>query len=306
MKYYNLYQKRVGLKGTSFKEVAKNEMAETMNAEFESILGHTEGFLNFKEPFDVVLTTTTNALTRTALLRPKTTLQSGDYLTLEGETWIVRGVNSTRPSMTAELFLCNQTFNLAGVDEPIYCYNNSTTFGTKGVSDIGHFQELDSKTRLYFQRNSITEQIKIGHRLMFANEYLFKVSDINDLVYPGMYIVTCEVDSALDMDDFENNLAYNEGTTLPPAVEEDPILYLEITGASQIRKGFKTRYKVNSPIKGEWLLDDPSLGQLNVISDQEVEFIAGQRAGWAELCFATRSQQEPFTVSKAHVDIMIY
>ena len=307
MRYLDLYKKRVGLKGHSFKEVAKNEMNDTINAEFESILGHAEGFLNFKDPFDVVLQTTTNPLTRTAILRPETLLKSGDYLTLEESVWIVKGVNPTRPSATAELFLCNQTFRLSGVEESIYCYCNNSTFGTKGFVDNGHFGELDSKTRLYVQRNEATSQLKIGHRLMFMSEYLFKIIEINDFVYPGLYIITCDIESALNMDDFENNLAYNEVLTpsiQPEAPEVTPLLTLE--GPSELRKGSVTRYHVNSNQPGEWALDDESMGKLIAISDNEVEFVAGKNVGWVELSYTMRQQQAPFEVLRVALDIMIY
>lgn len=303
MRYFDVYKKRASLHGTSYKEIALNKSKQQLNDKFATILGHTEALLNFKDEIDFVHETTSNVFVSSALLRPDTLLNSGDYLTFNHKTWIVRSLNSDKLSPEAELYLCNQTFRLKGVEEPIYCYSNSSTFGTKGVEDTGKFNELDSKTRLYFQHNAQTEQIKVGHRLMFMNRYVYKINEIDDLVYPGMFIATCSIESHLEMDDFENNLAYNEGQPMESASIPAS---LEIDGVDQLKKSTTERFTVEGDWVGEWSLDDESYATLQVINEREVELTTLKKSGWIELRFSTTHPTNPFEVYVATKEILIY
>lgn len=304
MSYLDRYRKRVGQHGTTHKEQMMNEEKEWLEEGFNDVLGHVDAFLNKEEPIDLVIQSTTNNLTKSAMLRPSDIerVGSGAYLSFDGDTWIVRSTNKSRLSPIAELYLCNQVINFPNMEEGVPCYANSTSFGTKGIADTDKFYELDSKTRLYIQRNEITEKLYLGYRFMLAHRNVYEITEIDDMVYPGLYIVTCKLVELCDMDDTENNLAYN-GIPLQP--EDKPIIPLEIVGEEQVKRRSIHTYQILGAEGGEWSIDNPSLADLVVLDNQTVELHFKSKADWVELKFTTRHQEELMDVYEASLDILI-
>ena len=113
MGYLDHYRKRAALHGTTYREVMMNQEVEVFERDFTDILGWRMAQLNEQENMDVVIQSTTNNLTKSALLRPSDLerVRSGSYLTFDDETWIIRSINKSRLSPVAELYLCNQLIN---------------------------------------------------------------------------------------------------------------------------------------------------------------------------------------------------
>ena len=65
---------------------------------------------------------------------------------------------------------------------------------------------------------------------MFAHRYVYKITEIDDLVFPNMLTIVAERDETMPMDDFVNNIAWNPYET--PDQAED---ISEIMGSEKIK-----------------------------------------------------------------------
>lgn len=304
MGYLDRYRKRAALHGTTYREVMMNQEVEVFERDFTDILGWRMAQLNEQENMDVVIQSTTNNLTKSALLRPSDLerVGSGSYLTFDDETWIIRSINKSRLSPVAELYLCNQLINFPHAEKGVPCYANSTSFGTKGLTDTDKFYELDSKTRIYIQRNELTETLTLGYRFMLSHRYVYQITEIDDMVYPGMYIVTCKMVELCDMDNPELNLAYNGNPLKEPKPEPIP---LQLVGEPQVKRGSTHIYEIVGAVGGEWSLDNPQLATLYPLDETHVEVRFHSKSDWVELKFVTRHQEDLIEVMEASLDILI-
>lgn len=304
MSYLDRYRKRVSQHGTSYKEIALNQEREDLEANFTTILGHVEAQLNQKDSVDLVLQSTTNFFTKSAMLRPSDVnrVKSGDYLMFDDEFWLTLTVNKTRLSPVAELYFCNQRLCFPHVPEGVPCYASSTSFGTKGIANIDKFYELDSKTRLYVQKNEITNQLYLGYRFMFEHQQVYEITEIERAIYSGVYVITCRMVELCDMDDTKNNLAYNKR---PLECPEPPKQSLEILGSTTVKRKTSEIYRIAGAVAGEWFIDNPKLADLIVLDDQSVELRFGSTSDWLTLTFASRRPEAPFEVEEATLDILI-
>ena len=232
---------------------------------------------------DVAVRSGTSELQKYIFFRPDTRVKTGSYISYNDKTYIVREVNIDVNTPKGDCYYCNQAISFKGLDEDIPCYSNSTTYGSKGILDQNKFYELDSKTKVYIQRNKHTETLRIGQRIMFANEYVYKITEIDDLVFKGMYTIVCQRDEILPMDDFENNIAYNEFQTEVDKPETPSPDNVDITGETKIKIGNEYTYTLTQAVEGcQWLIDDESIATIVSASDDSVT-IAGAVTGWITL-----------------------
>lgn len=268
MSYFELYKKRLNKNGNTVREKRLNESIATLNRNFTLMQGYKRGIKvgsediseNHKltgEQIDVVVRSGTEELKKDLLLRPETKIDNGTYLILNDQRkYIVNTVNNDGILPVAHCYLCNSEIRMKGcpVDFPIY--ENSTTFGTKGIVDNGgsKFLELDSKTRAYLQFNEYTSRIPLGYRFIFKNKYVFSVTEIDHMVYDHL-IMTMKITERHPNDDFENNIAWNEKeidfSDLTPVESQKETDSVFIDGSSSIRIGGMSEYFTNG--KGaEW------------------------------------------------------
>ena len=302
MSYLKAYKRRVSKRGTTYLENSENQGREHLEREFTNIAGYNRAILNKDGEIDIIVESTQNSLNKYALLRPSAELKNGDYLTFNKQTWIVRSTDYANLNPKSEIFLCNQKLTLKNPYIQIPCYINTTTYGTKGVVSAEKFYESDSKIKMYIQRNELTEGIKEGYRFILTNRYVYKVTGIEDVTYPGMFTITCEHEESLEMDDFANNLAYNDGDTV-----SKPATKVEIVGETQIKKSSQYTYQLsNQDIMGEWSIDDETLATIEQVNGNEITLKTSKKSGWIELKFVARDSQEPIEVIETKLDIMIY
>lgn len=300
MKYFEVYKKRLNRDGDNLREKREKDSRDTLDRNFNLINGYKKCLLlepedvniNFgiKKPFDVVVKSGTEELKKDFMLRPNSKVQNGSYITIDGEdrTYIVNITNYDGTLPVAHCYLCNEKIRLKGcpVDFPIY--ENSTTFGTKGIVDNGgsKFLELDSKTRAYLQYNKFTERIPLGYRFIFKNRYVFSVTEIDHMVYEHL-IVTMKITEKHPNDDFENNIAWNEQPIDFSDLLQDKAHNetLHIDGSSSVRVGKMEDYFIN------WSLVDWSYsgdGEIEIVSqDEECVTILGVKKGIVTLSATT-------------------
>lgn len=284
----------MGSKGATHKEATMTRDTAYLEQRFHQIYGHREAMLNEHSLEDVVIQSASNPLTCSGMLRPSSTVKSGDYLAFEGKTWIVRGINTLRLSPVAELYLCNQSFKLAGVENPILCYFNSATSTGQSLTTADKFYELDSKVTLYVQLNELTKCLTTGYRLII-NRRVYKITGINDSTYPSLLMVGCELTDKLEMDNIEEGLAYN-GDTVPSTPMD-----LNIFGEEKVKCGSIHRYELSQAVEGEWMVDNPKLAILTIVAPHMVEVEFLNKSDWVELTFIPSDSSNPVVK-----DILIY
>lgn len=285
MSYLDIYKKRVGNSGTNVLETRTNIGKRQINYNFTKAHGYYkaklyETYADDGKDIDIVVKSTTSGLEKSIMFRPDTEVGTGAYVSYNKRTYIIREVDVDQIIPKATAFLCNRHINIKGYNKDLPCYTNSTTYGSKGILDQGKFYELDSKTKIYIQSNEVTETIKIGQRIMFANRYVYKITEIDDLVFPNMLSIVAERDETLPMDDFENNLAWNEHDSHEEPKQVSRVMGSKITGSEKIKFNESDIYTINKPVA--WRIDDETIATIVSKTETKVE-IRGIKRGWVTL-----------------------
>ena len=125
---------------------------------------------------------------------------------------------------------------------------------------------------------------------------------MEDVTFPGFFALTCENEEALEMDDFENNLAYNEGDNVSL-----PTLELKINGEAQIKKNSEYTYQINSSnLQGTWIIDDETLATIVSSNHEQVTIKTNKVAGWIELKYVAEHIEDASNYEEVIMNIMIY
>lgn len=285
MSYLDVYKKRVRGQGESILEARTNAGKLYANRNFTNAHGYNKAIIYTSyadegSDIDVIVESLNSELEKDLIFRPDTKVGTGAYITYNDKFYIIREVDEDQITPKATAFLCNRHINLKGVEKNIPCYTNSTTYGSKGILDQGKFYELDSKTKIYVQLNEVTKTIKIGQRVMFANRYVYKITEIDDLVFPNMLTIVAERDETLPMDDFENNLAWNSDNNGEKPKQVSRTLGNKIVGNEKIKFNKSDVYTINKPVA--WSIDDETIATIVSKTETKVE-LRGIKRGWVTL-----------------------
>lgn len=287
MSYLELYKKRMSGSNTSVHEQRTTISQNQAHRNFTLAQGYFPATLKEygkrEEPVDVIVRSGTSELQKYLLFRPESDVDTGAYILYNKKTYIVKEVNKDAILPKADCYLCNRELNFKDIDYPMPCYTNSTTYGSKGIVDQGKFYELDSKTKIYIQLNDITKRLRIGQRVMFANRYVYKITEIDDLVFPNMLTLVAERDETMPMDDFANNIAWNAYET-PDKPEETS----EIMGSEKIKLNASGIYTCTTEVT--WSIDEPTIATIVNQTETEVE-LRGIKRGWVTLTATSKSGQ---------------
>lgn len=295
MSYFDIYKKRLMATGLSGMDARQNESVAYAEKYFTQTAGYKRAMQNFETEIDIVVESTLTSLEKKIHLRPSAEVDSGDYITYSGRTYIIRSVNFDQITPVAHAFYCNQSFRLPNVQEPILCYSNSTTYGNKGIVDVNSFSQLDSKTKIYVKRTDATNNIVLGTRIMFNHKYVYKITECDDVVFPGMLIMVAQREEELVMDDYENNLAYNndDKVIIPPISQAE----IKIGGVDKIKIGAEETFVTKENVV--WEIDGQD-GVVVVARSPRSITLRGVGATWVVLIANIDG------VARGKKDIMIY
>ena len=229
--YSDRYRQRVS-RGTdgSARSLRMKQAKDTYNRNFKDIIGYLQAeyldadMVNNNEsvkPLDIVISTNTNGYERVISCRPDTLLKVGTYIYYEEmgvkKTAIIRELLKAEPIPTYKAFECSQTLTIKNCPYPFPCFSYNSTYSSKGLIDTDRNYILDSRNKLYIQKNEFSCRLwenYHGYRIILGDDdgtVVFKITEMDDFSYKGMFIVSLKVEQRHHLDGVENKLwAYNE------------------------------------------------------------------------------------------------
>ena len=290
-RYSEMYRQRVA-KGTngSARQIRLQQAKDNYDRNFKDIMGYLQAeyldadMVNNSElakPLDIVISTNTNGYERLISCRPDTLLKVGTYIYYEEmgikKVAIIRELLKSEPIPTYKAFECSQTLTIKNCPYPFPCFSYNSTYSSKGLIDTDRNYILDSRNKLYIQKNEFScrlwEQYH-GYRIILGDDdgtVVFKITEMDDFSYKGMFIVSLKVEQRHHLDGVENKLwAYNEKeidfSDLGGSEEEgvEVIKPLEIMSEMYYRVGDTFEMIATKPVN-EWNYD------LSFFSTLEIE-----------------------------------
>ena len=290
-RYSEMYRQRVA-KGTngSARQIRLQQAKDNYDRNFKDIMGYLQAeyldadMVNNSElakPLDIVISTNTNGYERLISCRPDTLLKAGTYIYYEEmgikKVAIIRELLKSEPIPTYKAFECSQTLTIKNCPYPFPCFSYNSTYSSKGLIDTDRNYILDSRNKLYIQKNEFScrlwEQYH-GYRIILGDDdgtVVFKITEMDDFSYKGMFIVSLKVEQRHHLDGVENKLwAYNEKeidfSDLGNSEEEgvEVIKPLEIMSEMYYRVGDTFEMIATKPVN-EWNYD------LSFFSSLEIE-----------------------------------
>ena len=152
------------------------------------------------------------------ITKPYVALPIGSYVRYNDVTCIIRenllDPQDVMPSYKA--FICTTELRLKGCpfSFPVYAFNSS--YSSKGLVDYDKLMGLDSRNKLYIQKNKYTVRLYQHHRnyriAVGDNEtqYYYFITEMDDISYPGMFVISLKIDEKHPND--EGFYAFNEHT----------------------------------------------------------------------------------------------
>lgn len=150
------------------------------------------------------------------ITKPYVTLPIGSYVRYNDVTCIIRenllDPQDVMPSYRA--FVCTTELRLKGCPFafPVYAFNSS--YSSKGLIDLDKVMGIDSRNKLYIQKNKYTVRLYEHHRnyrIIIGDEetqYYYFITEMDDISYPNMFVISLKIDEKHPNDD--SFYAYNE------------------------------------------------------------------------------------------------
>ena len=220
------YKKRLKLSNRGIKD--KRRKAAELNNElaWELADGHQDGLvltrnevddnLDEWENMDILVRHALTGQEKKIITKPNVNLPIGSYVRYNDITCIIRenllDPKDVMPSYKA--YICTTELHLKGCPFtfPVYAFNSS--YSSKGMVDYDKVWGIDSRNKLYVQKNKYTVRLYEHHRnyrIIIGDEetkYHYFITEMDDISYPGMFVISLKVDERHPND--EGFYAYNE------------------------------------------------------------------------------------------------
>ena len=221
---YERYILRMTTINAGIVEERKKQAKQQIIAAFETADGYQLGECLVRDggwgKHDFLLKHTLTGQEKKVVLRPDKDLPIGTYLKYtvgdREETVILRERildDSLMPSYKA--YICQDTLRIKGFPiEGFPCYGFNSSYSSKGMIDNDVIYTLDSRNKIYVQKNEYTVKLfekHRGYRIILGDEetkYNYFITEMDDISYPGMFIISLKIDEKHPNDD--GFYAYNE------------------------------------------------------------------------------------------------
>ena len=224
--YFDVYKKRMASKSSTSREVREQTVRSTLDRNFVLMDGYVVGtyiarsqvdddtYQNETKEIELAMRTSTNSYERYLTFRPETEVAVGTYIKVGNETLVVRERQTIEPLPVYRAFACNQVLKLKDCPFEFPCFSYNSTYSSKGIIDIDRAYGLDSRNKIYVQKNKFSNRLlehHRGYRIRLGDEdgyYSFYITEMDDLSYKGMYIISLKIDEIHPSD--EGAYCYNE------------------------------------------------------------------------------------------------
>lgn len=271
MPTFDIYKKRLKSSNRHIKE--QRRQAADLNNELAWNLadGHHDGKvltrnqvdndIQFWDDMDILVRHALTGQEKKIITKPYIELPIGSYVMYENKTCIIRenilDPNDVMPSYKA--YVCTTNLYLEGCPYtfPVYAFNSS--YSSAGLADYDKVLGLDSRNKLYLQKNKYTVRLFENHRsyrvIVGDNEtkYYYFITEMDDISYPGMFVVSLKIDERHPNDsDFyaynENKIDFSDLIENQKPEEEQPEEPLQFECENYYKVGDTIEIKCNKEI----------------------------------------------------------
>lgn len=292
------YQKR--LKGRNNRILQVRRDAANLNNELafhlgdgykqgSTLLSRTQIDVNADEwlPFEIAVKNTLTGQEKKVVTRNEAGLKIGSYVKYpdgdEDVTLIIRerlmDNSDVMPSYKA--YVCQSMLRLKGCPYEFPTYGFNSTYSSKGMVDSGQVLTIDSRNKIYVQKNKYTVRLYDNHknyRIILGDEetkYRYVITEMDDVSYPGMFVITLKSDEGNPAD--EGFYAYNKepidfSDLFNDGGMESPTLYCE----SYYRVGDLFMIDCNKQIQNVELNND-TIATVAKVEDKSIQIKANTK-----------------------------
>lgn len=296
---FERYKKRLKGNAQSVRNERRKQAFEVNNMAFEYGDGYQVGERFMRdladvdihewEQYDFLIKHTLTEHEKKVIVRPNTDLKIGSYVKYNiynnpetGESrdvvLIIRGRvldDAVMPSYKA--FVCQDFLRLEGCPFEFPCYGFNSTYSSKGLIDNDSVYTLDSRNKIYVQKNKYTVKLYENHRnyrIVLGDEetkYYYFITEMDDISYPGMFVISLKVDEKhpndngfyafnTDKIDFSNIVIRDDGLSV-----EQPKLICD----NYFKLNKQVEIKASKLVK-EWNIDET---YMTIIEQKEKSII---------------------------------
>ena len=285
--YFDVYKKRMASKSSTSREVREQAVRSTLDRNFVLMDGYVVGtyiarsqvdddtYQNETKEIELAMRTSTNSYERYLTFRPETEVAVGTYIKVGNETLVVRERQTVEPLPVYRAFACNQVLRLKDCPFEFPCFSYNSTYSSKGIIDIDRAYGLDSRNKIYVQKNKFSNRLlehHRGYRIRLGDEdgyYSFYITEMDDLSYKGMYIISLKIDEVHPSDEgvycFNedpinfSDLIYIDGQGNPTDQVEQPVL----VGESYLYIGEEYEFACSKTVNS-WEYDSTCIEAISV------------------------------------------
>jgi DNA gyrase inhibitor GyrI len=216
MSFSDGFRNRMSKQGINESDSILNATFELANREFTNSPTFKVVKVNGAD-VDARLLDGSTGIIKYLLLRPKSTLNIGDYVEIDSRYWMVFDFNGEGISPKATIQACNEMMSWEDANGVIHKYPTlaTATRNTKFdiASDRMQVQMLQAGIYAYLPYNEVTKDVRTSQRFIFGDR-VYEISGTDDLTMidenrVGIIQFSCKITTKTDKDDFVNRIADN-------------------------------------------------------------------------------------------------
>jgi hypothetical protein len=215
MSFFDDYQKRMQATGTNEADAYEKATANIIEGRFKNSPSYKLAKINGIDT-DIRFISGRDYKNATMHLRPNTTTNVGDMITIGAETWMVFDFINRETFPQADIQLCNEVIRWKDRDASIREYKTVAAASRYIKYDIRQnrydVELLQGGMFIYVVQDAITSTIRASQRFIFGKQ-VYEISGIDDLTFVnkgvGLLQFTTRLSTIKNADDFVNKIADN-------------------------------------------------------------------------------------------------
>lgn len=296
MDYFDIYKKRLKLKGDNKIQAKVNATTRKINRNFEKDPSFRNGIINLNKENNISCRFSenkTNLFLKYFLFKSEDIkkINIGSYITIEEGIFLLSEWNMSEIYRKAEAYICNQVLKAKGLKD-MPCYADNTSYGVKGLKDNNYYKESDKKLKIKVQANNTTIHYYEGQRFLFNSKSSFidrnkskdewicyEIIAKDFTVLQNQYVLELVRSTLIpSKDDLINGIAYNENLNIKNDVLNNNEFGTMIKCDSKIKVGEIKKININ-PIDAKLIVNNNRI-KLSEISEGIYKMIGIRGQGY--------------------------